>query len=272
VYVSHMYAGPVVRGALFCALTLACGERAGDPVVMLQSHHDAGGPPADAPGMGGAGYDSRNDPPVMPDGRGPIGLCGECSSSEQCGDANDACIHHLDQHFCGRDCDDQHGCPDGYLCVELDNAQLHQCVPQDRCPTQPVQTPPLSDVRQYLLARLNALRGMHDRLALDASSCLDQLAQDSALDFARTDEPLGKYVKECDPIWPNCACNWNAEAEITMAHYNLDWTSAVDHAMAVTHDNQNDRFTQAFLDPDVVSVGIGFWLSGDEAWVALSFH
>ena len=273
-YVSSMSAGPVVRGALFCALLLACGERAGDPVVMLASHDGQAGAatPPDAGGLAGAGYDGHNTPPDMADDRGPIGLCGACTTSDECGDANDACIHHLDEHFCGRDCDDQHGCPDGYMCIELDNTQLFQCVPQEHCPTQPVATPPLADIRDYLLARLNSERGMHNRPPLAAASCLDQLAQDSALDYARTDEPLGKYVKECDPIWPNCACGWSAEAELTMAHYNLDWMGAIDHALAVTRDNQNDRFVQGFLSGNVTDVGIGFWLSGDEAWIALSFR
>src|SRR4051812_13681529 len=259
VYVASMSAGRVVRGALCGVLGLACGERPGDPVVIAQrAQADAGAPGTpDMTGNGGAGYDGRNDPTQMSDTPGPIGLCGACSSSDQCGDANDACIHHLDEHFCGRDCDAQHHCPDGYMCVELANTQLFQCVPQGRCPTPPAQSPPLSEIRQYLLGRLNGERQMHDRPPLDPSGCLDQLAQDSALDFARTDEPLGKYVKECDPIWPNCACDWNSEAEITMAHYGLDWTGAIDHAFAVTRDNVNDRFTQSFLSGNVVAVGVG---------------
>lgn len=131
--------------------------------------------------------------------------------------------------------------------------------------------PELNDIRQYLLTRINAERAARDRAPLLPSSCLDELAQGSALAFARTDEPLGKFVKECDPIWPNCACDWNAEAELTIARYGLDWTTAVEGALDPSRE-PNDRFTQAFLRLNVTDVGIGFWFSGDEAWIALSFR
>jgi hypothetical protein len=117
-----------------------------------------------------------------------------------------------------------------------------------------------------LLARLNAERIRRDRFPLSASLCLDNLAQSSAIDYARTDEPLGKFVRECDPIWPNCDCGWSAETEVSVAEYSLDWLTAIDRAMAT------DRFISSFLDYTVSDVGIGFWISGDEAWIALSLR
>jgi hypothetical protein len=267
----------VVCGALICALAvpLGCGERSGDPVVRLpDGQGDAGQGGTGSPAAAGAA-------PTGPQGDGgetagnlrpgPTGLCGECSSSDECGDANDACIRHLDQRFCGRDCDDQRGCPNGYSCVELENSQLWQCVPETGCPEPAVTVPALADIRQYILTRINSERALRDQAPLLASSCLDELAQQSALAFAGTDEPLGKYVKECDPIWPNCACGWSAEAELTVARYGLDWSAAVESAVDPSRD-QNDRFTQAFLGLEMTDVGIGFWLSGDEAWIALSLH
>jgi hypothetical protein len=262
--------------ALALALPLACGVRAGDPVVLTRDQAAAGGEAAGAPGAPNAGEGnagegnatSQGGTAPEPSGEvGPIGLCGDCTSSDECGDANDACIRYEAAHFCGRDCDDQRGCPDGYSCVELANSQLWQCVPQNGCLAPVGGVPELADLRAYILAQINTERVARAHSPLQASSCLDVLAQGSALSFARTDEPLGKYVKECDPIWPNCACGWNAQAEITIARYGLDWTTAVDRALA-----QNDRFTQAALDYDATDVGIGFWLSGDEAWIALSFH
>ena len=47
---------------------------------------------------------------------------------------------------------------------------------------------------------------------------------------------------------------------------------STDSALDTSRDSQNLRFTQAFLDSDGTDLGIGFWLSGDEAWIALSFH
>jgi hypothetical protein len=274
-----MSAWRAARGALACALLLACGERAADPLIAApkpraeagQGGSGAAGPSAGTGGSestpGDAGGGSGGD--TTSDSVGPVGLCGACTSSDACGDANDACIRHQDASFCGRDCDEQRGCPDGYDCVELANSQLWQCVPETSCPT-PSVVPPLDDVRAYLLGRINAARAGYDIAPLSASRCLDDLAQASAVDFARTDEPLGKYVKECDPVWPNCECGWSAEGEIAIARYGLDWTTAVDHALG--RDPQTDRFTQAFLSSTLSDVGIGFWLSGDEAWLALSFR
>ena len=262
----------VARVALLCAslAALGCGERAGDPVIQLPADQS---PDGGEPGAAAAEPGAMADPGAGSVGQqGPTGLCGRCNGSDECGDANDACIRHQGQRFCGRDCDDQHGCPDGYSCVELDNSQLWQCVPQNGCPTAAVAVPTLADVRQYVRGRINSERAIENRPALNESSCLDDLAQGSAVAFALTDEPLGKFVKECDPIWPNCNCGWSAEAELTVARYALDWTTAVDSALATSRDSQNLRFTQAFLDSDGTDLGIGFWLSGDEAWIALSFH
>jgi hypothetical protein len=257
-YVSRMSVGRVVRGTLLGALALACGERAGDPVVALADDENlAGSASGGAVGTGGGGGG------VL----GPTGLCGQCSSSDECGDANDACVRYQDASFCGRDCDDQRGCPDGYDCVEIHDDRLRQCVARAGCLDPPTAVPSLADVRRYLLSRINAERAEHDEPALDSSSCLDELAQDSALEFARTDEPLAKYVKECDPIWPDCSCGWSAEAEVAISGYALDWATAVDHVI----EAPEERFARAYLADDVNQIGIGFWHSGDELWIALSF-
>jgi hypothetical protein len=123
-----------------------------------------------------------------------------------------------------------------------------------------------------LLARINAERLAQDRPPLVASSCLDELAQGSALAFSRTDVPLGKFAKECYPVSPNCACGWKAEAELTVARYRLDWMTAIDAAIVTARDGPNERFTEAILSSEHADVGIGFWLSGDEAWIALSLR
>jgi hypothetical protein len=113
--------------------------------------------------------------------------------------------------------------------------------------------------------------GARRRGALPNGDCstiganFDELAQESAIDYAETDEPLGTYVDQCDPIWPNCECNWNAQAEVQVARYGLDWLEAIEHGLS------ESRFARAYLEFEVTHVGIGFWISGDEAWIALSF-
>jgi hypothetical protein len=197
--------------------------------------------------------------------QGPIGLCGACDGSAECGDDNDVCISHDDDRFCGRDCEEGFGCPDDYTCVELSNSRLRQCVPDDTCP-EPAEPPPtLESVRGYLLSLINAERSARGSAPFETSPCLDDLAQQSALEYAFTGVPLGTYANECDPIWPDCECNWNAQADVQVAHYGLSWLDAIDEAM------RDDRFARAFLEFEVTRVGIGFWISGDEAWIALSF-
>ena len=287
----------LLGAALVAGVAGACGERSGDPVFRLgatdgaaftggESPAQAGtggvGASAGSSGSGGGletmgGVDGASEagmggdgPDVVPQ-TGPLGLCAPCTDSRACGDANDACVRHADAVFCGRDCDEQGGCPDGYVCVPLQNTQLYQCVPQTACAT-PTAIPPLAEIRDYLLQRINSERAANGHAALAPSACLDDLAQASAVDYAHAGEPLGKYVKECDPIWPNCACGWNAEAETSVALYDLDWLSAVDLALTSSRSASAARFVDALATYDADSLGIGFWISGDEAWLALSFH
>ncbi len=287
----------LARGALALALLAGCGERAGDPVVKLASDQaeplggtggdavggslvtgggssggtggtDAGGTSGTDAG-GSSGTDTGGSPGMDAGGSpdeaaGPTGLCGTCNSSDECGDANDACVRHNGSNFCARDCDEGLGCPTGYTCTDLENSRLRQCVPEQAC--QPSLTPPsLDEMRSYLLMRINMLRLAHQQAPLEGSTCLDGLAQESALAYARTDEPLGKYVQECYPITPQCSCGWIAEAEVSVAHYGLDWQSAMEATLA------DDRVNETVVELDFARVGIGFWLSGDEAWIALSF-
>jgi len=256
-------------GALLCAFAVsACGSRAGDPVVRLDSaadggaHDGGGGRPASGGGQGGAAAPAE--------ARAPSGLCGACESSDECGDPNDACLWQDGVNFCGRDCEEGFGCPDGYTCTELANSPLEQCVPNEGCRKPPPAPPPLAEIREYLLARVNAERLDWGRSPLEPMPCLDELAQDSALAYAQTDKRFGKFVRECDPIWPNCTCGWSAEAEVAIARLGLDWLDAIELGLGSTRDG-DERFIEPFLDLDVTHVGIGFYISGDEAWVALSF-
>lgn len=272
-------------GLAWMGASAGCGDRYGEPIVGAAvggagatagagTGAGAGAEPAPSPPGGGQG--SAGEPAAGGEGgssgagpltseSAPLGLCAPCTDSDACGDANDVCIRRDSELFCGRDCDEGLGCPDGYQCAELDNIRLFQCVPVSRCSDAAPQ-PTLDELRQYLLERINAERLARDRPPLAPSACLDSLAQESALDYARTDEPLGKFIRECEPLYPNCSCGWSAQAEATVVDWALDWTRAVDGALG------NDRIVTATLELDHEGVGIGFWLSGDEAWLALSFR
>jgi hypothetical protein len=264
--------------ALACLGSLAahaCGERAGDPIIARPSDPTSSSGAGDRAGTAaaaGAGGQSTADGAAGGEANAagaaqaqpePGGLCVPCESSDTCGDANDACIRQDSQSFCGRDCE-VFGCPDGYTCVELEYSRLLQCVPTTSCPVAPDPPPALDEIRQYLLERINSELSARDRPALSASACLDELAQASALAFASTDQPLAKFRDECDPIWPDCECGWKQQTEVAVASYGLDWFAAIERAFA------SEGFIESLVDPPRSDVGIGFWISGDEAWIALS--
>ncbi len=278
------------------ALLGSCGERGGDPIVALPSvqttagRNGTAGAGATTGGIsvlaaGGFGGDdgsgvggAAGDAPVAGQGGSPpaslgfVGLCGHCHGPVDCGDGNDLCLVNTGPTFCGRDCDESGGCPEGYFCSEILDSNLLQCVPAgDACPVSRLATPSLSVVRDSLLARINEEREARGLAALSLSSCLNSLAQDSALEFARGAQPAAKFERECAPIWPACDCDWSAQAELGVARWGLDWRSAVDAAMGIDADQADPRFVDAFLSLGIVQVGIGFWMSGDEAWWGLSF-
>ena len=276
----------VAWASLCCLASQACGERAGDPIVALRSEatdEDAGaagaaisgsastGGTASQGGSGGAGGASeplagQGGASDLPPGTvGPSGLCAPCASSVTCGDSNDACINRDGTTFCGRDCAEGPGCPDGYSCVELGNSSVLQCVPNTSCAVTVAEPPPLAEIRAYVLSRINEERLSRDRGPLSGSSCLDELAQASAVSYAFTDERFGTFVEVCEPTWPDCSCGWRAEAELAISDYGLDWRGAVERALAT------DGFNDSLFDFGQTEVGIGFWISGDEAWIALSF-
>lgn len=272
-------------------LAAGCGERAGDPVVTLPataspSSGAAGSPGAGlttgaaaggapgyvAPGSGGVGGELDGSAGESSPTRGVTGLCGACRESKDCGDRDDLCLLREGVRFCGRDCEEGNGCPDGYACSDILNTSIHQCVPTaSSCAEPRAPAPSLDVLREYLLARINAERFARARAALKLSDCLNGLAQDSALELASTGQALAKYTRECEPLWPACECGWTAQAETTLAGWGLDWESAIDRALGSYRAQADDPFVDSFLEFQVTQIGIGFWLSGDEAWIALSF-
>lgn len=253
----------VAIGGLLCGTSLACGERSGDPVVAGMVGGGAGGTKPGGPPMmadGGAGL----GPGVVEAAPGPTGLCGGCTSNDACGDADDLCLEGLDGvGFCGRDCGE--GCPAGYQCADVEGSLIQQCVPDSVCATARSPVPPLDFIRQTVLERVNADRTAQGIEPLMASPCLDELAQASALALGRTGEIGALFERACKPSQTDCACGWSAETEFTIAAFGLDWTTVLEHLFA-------DRPATSVERDNDIELGVGFWLSGDEAWVALSYR
>jgi hypothetical protein len=272
--------------ALFlAALVCGCGERFGDPIVALETLGPTGaggregsGDQGNAvgaawPSLDGGASAGGSGGGLLPSA-GVVGLCVECTESEACGDENDLCVRNdaTGRQFCARDCSERGGCPPGYACGDVQNSALDQCLPiAGECQPTSIGPPELDSLRDYVLGRLNAARVERNRPTLDNSFCLDDLAQASALEFARTDQPLAKFERECRPLHPDCECGWQAQAEATIASYGLEWPVAVDDALASQIEN-GEPLLHVFEDEALEDVGIGFYISGDEAWLALSFR
>lgn len=266
-----MSLGHVVPGVLLCVVPLACGERSGDPVVALEGDRGGSGTDVGGTSMSGAppAAGSGGEPFSTTEIGGPTGLCGACTNGEACGDANDFCLTQGGDGFCGRDCDEQQGCPAGYRCADVRGTLVQQCVPSQACPIASDLAPPLASIRRAFLARINLDRAANGVSPLVASPCLDGLAQGSALAYARTDELLGQFARECRPLLPNCACGWSGETELAVAEYGLDWATAVERASSLQKDG---RLAISLFRDSYTEVGVGFWLSGDQAWIALSYR
>lgn len=235
----------------------ACGDRAGDPVVALQplpSMNDAGAPLESGPG----------------------GLCAPCQNSEDCGGGRDRCLElgHSHEGSCGRHCDQQGDCPQGYECVSLGRDEPAQCIPERNECDHVVShvSPDLATMRAVALEELNHVRAEILLPPLQPDACLDMVAQESAIELARTNDVLGKFERECEPFEPaGCPCGWRAENELNVVEYSLTWQEAIENSINDRWRNSNESFVRNISAPVHTRVGFGIVLSGDEAWTAISY-
>jgi len=247
----------------------ACGDRAGDPVVALGpiSEPPSGHPDSGSPGAAGAG-------PSLD----PGGLCAGCDSSDDCGEG-DLCLHPPngaagETWFCGRHCFDDHDCPDGYHCMDVDHSD-RQCIPENTDCRQVVSdlAEPLDVMRVEALLQLNELRAQAGLPEFTSSDCLHGLAQQSAEEYRRTNNALGVFERECEGLSPDrCECHWSAQAERNVVEFALTWQEAVEESILDRAFRDPDgAFVRHVTNPAHVNVGFGIVLSGDEAWTAISF-
>lgn len=229
------------------ALALAsCGDAVAEPIVSK----------AETPSVAPA--------PTMPSPEARVGgLCAPCPVDGRCGDDNDACLQQLrsGETFCGRDCyeNGDGNCPRGYACRDVRGGD-RQCVPLDgTCRTREVgePAPPLPELREYMLTDLNQLRADNGLAPLAADACLDEIAQRGALELAFEDQRASSFERDC---------GWRYETRRTLAAWSLDWRLA---ATALWRFSGRER--DAALSGDFSRLGIGILLSGDEAWIVLSY-
>lgn len=135
----------------------ACGEVRADAVVagtLLDPSTGGSSPrPNEDPAGGAAGAGSQPttsepepepEPDPDPDPVEPPAIAGElcspCERSEECGGSGDYCLVYrgVVQYYCGRHCDAEAICPEGYECIPLQNApEIEQCIPISRtCPPE----------------------------------------------------------------------------------------------------------------------------------------
>ncbi len=226
------------------ALT-GCGDGVAEPIVAART-------PSVAPAP---------TPPSAEEETRVLGLCGACPAEGRCGDDNDACLKQLEtgETFCGRDCSENGGCPRGYACRDVRNAE-RQCVPFDgTCSTRELgePPPPLAELREYMLSDLNTVRAEAMRPSLAADACLDGIAQSGARELAFENEQTSSFEREC---------GWRYETRGAVAAWSLDWRLAATALWRLP-----GRGLEAALSDDFSRVGIGILLGGDEAWIVLSY-
>lgn len=267
---------PTLRGVrgicvvcLVSAATVAvtgCGDARGMPIVLGQ-----GG----VGGVGGStgGLDLHGDPSG---GGGDTssgvsgGLCSPCRDASDCGGRNDYCLFNggTNESFCGIDCLEQSGCPDGYACMSLGN--LIQCAPISGSCDNPFTNQTgfvsLNDLRPIVLDKINSERARNGVPALAMTDCLTSVAQSAAVDFSATGTMSGKFDSDCKPLIPNCACGWESDNQ-SHETGNGTWTDLV--TWSAGHILNASNAPTTVLSDRYSRVGVGIVVGQGEAWVSV---
>lgn len=258
--------------SVFIGVFCACGDRVGEPIVWATALDGAGGSSAGEAGASGSG--------ATPGGSGgqdvvdPGGLCAPCESGRQCGDMNDYCLEQNHDQFCGRDCEEDGGCPLGYSCVLIAGRDESQCIPASESCDHVADKPPLPTaeaIAAEALELVNDLRFERGLFPLVLDECLSEVAQESAAELSESGDYLGKFERECDGQ-NSCECGWAAEWESSVAAYDLRYYNAVEFTVGQNASGPTQwRFSRAVFSPQYTRFGFGLVMSGDEAWAALAF-
>jgi hypothetical protein len=242
---------PAGTGFAFAAALASaggCGDGVAEPIVAVAAE------PAPAVTSDAA----------VPD---PGGLCSFCSGNRTCGDENDTCLFNLttEERFCGRDCDESGGCPQGYACQRVING-ARQCQPPALgclSRVQPEGPPSLAAVRSHVLADFNQWRAELGLPPMVGDACLDGLAQASAGELALRDEQDFEFQD---------ACGWAFETRCKVATWELDWRRAVTAPWREPSITAGSRgLPDTLRSTSWTRLGLGIFMGGDEAWIALTY-
>ena len=245
-----MLRGGLVFGALALgsiALFPACGDRAGNPVVRAE--------PSLSGESGAGGQSDGGLDLTAPSG----GLCTPCESGRDCGDHDDYCLESSnDERFCARDCSEGDGCPVGYECQFVDNADEAQCVPTSgNCShIEQKPQPDLPLLREKALEYVNALRFDFALPPLEHDECLTELAQQSTYELAETGDYLGMWERECQGM-NECECGWSAEAEGVVAAFGLLHEDVIERTIQENlSESPMGNFSRVLFSDEFTRVGV----------------
>lgn len=257
-----------------CIGLVGCSERIGEPIVAASTDgsadaNDTGYRPPDD---GFEPYTDGSDGSVSLSSDG--GLCAPCESHRDCGEYGDACLTNdvTMEQFCGRDCLERGGCPDGFACFSVGgSSSIINCAPvSGSCTGNPSTTSvfasaSLIEMRAYVVDRLNMARAERQLPALIDDGCLDAEGQASAVELA--DTVLSATVTNgiCDAATQECACAWQSDTN-SVALASGDWRSSIDAAIAtaLTQNADDSVFSASFgrIGVGIVVGELMFW----QAW------
>jgi len=278
--------GPIALPLLcgIIAFSAACGDRVGEPIVAASPElagpagtgGAAGGPvavagsPAQQGGSAGSAGAQAGAAGGVSDPYG--GLCTSCAINDDCGDLSDHCLEGDDGAlFCARDCDEWYGCPVGYECVDIGEAEA-QCVPQTQtCIHLSFKPPPpaAAALKAEAIDFINDLRADRGLYPFLPDDCLATLAQESAMELATSGDYFAKFERECTGE-SSCECDWWGQFEIATATFDLRYDDIFEQPILRTLEDSPGEYQGTLFSERFTRIGYGMVLSGDEGFGAYS--
>ena len=265
--------------ALGAALSLsaACGDLIGEPIIRGDAQASV-----EAEREDNHDHDSSRDSGSVSISTGGSALCEPCESDSDCGWWNDLCLTNDDtgQRFCGRDCLQGQGCPDGYACFVVNDADdSTQCAPVSGSCSEAAAdagsifgSASLAEMRAYVLDLLNQMRIYQGLPPFEADTCLDQLAQAATIELIDEGRYHTLFQRQCDWSDEPCECGWTDESQSIASWNELDWRQSINRAVfEMMAEDPSGATVGNILSPSFDRAGVGIVVGEYRIWQSVEF-